>query len=88
MKINIRKDLFKIFQENKDEYDLYEKVVNYIESKIETTKGEENAEFYYQIMQLENSINNAGWEDRHSQQIQKLWDIQNNITGRYEKYLS
>jgi len=78
--MNIRKNLFKIFQENKDQYDLYEKVV-------EDTKGEENAKFYHSANTLLNSINNAGWEDRHSQQIQSLWDIQNKITSKYDKYL-
>ena len=83
----IRKGLFKIFQENKDQYDLYEKVIIFIEKVVEDTKGEENAKFYHSANMLLNSINNAGWEDRHSQQIQSLWDIQNKITSKYDKYL-
>jgi len=85
--MNIRKDLFKIFQDNKDQYDLYEKVIIFIEKAIEDTKGEENAEFYHTANILLDSINNAGWEDRHSQQIQSLWDIRNKITSKYYKYL-
>ena len=85
--MNLRKDLFKIFQENENRFNLYEKTIIYIERAIEDAKGEENSEFYSLTNKLLNSINNAGWEDRHSQQIQLLWDIQNQITNRYEKYL-
>ena len=58
--MNIRKDLFKIFQDNKDQYDLYEKVIIFIEKAIKDTKGEENAEFYHTANILLDSINNAG----------------------------
>ena len=85
--MNIRKDLFEIFHKNENRYDLYEKVINFIEISIEDAKGEENCEFWLLTNKLLNSINNAGWEERHSQQIQLLWDIQNKITNKYDKYL-
>ena len=32
-------------------------------------------EFYHVISELHASINNAGWEDRHSKQIETLWRL-------------
>jgi len=82
--MDIRGNLFKIFQENKDQYILYEKTVAMVEKLIEEAKGEENAIFYNLTTELLNSINNAGWEDRHSKQLQFLWDIQRKISDKYE----
>lgn len=85
--MNIRKDLFKIFQNNKDQYDLYEKIMEFINMTIEDVKGEENAKFYDLVNELHNSINNAGWEARHHEQIKLLWNIRNDISNKYDKYL-
>ena len=84
---NIRKELFKIFQDTKDQYELYEKVIKYIDSVAENTKGEENSEFYNILRELINSINNVGCENRRSQQIDLINKSMNNISNRYEKYL-
>lgn len=85
--MDIRKDLFKIFQENKDSYDLYEKTVTFIEKTIRNVKGEENAMFYRVLSQLASSINNAGCEERRSEQIQYIHDNLYIISDEYEDYL-
>lgn len=85
--MDIKKELFNIFQQEKDTYRLYEKVVKFAEELANDTKGKENAEFYDVLIHLENSINNAGWEKRHSEQISYIWTIKNGIVGRYEDYL-
>jgi hypothetical protein len=85
--INIKKELFNVFQTNKDKYDLYEETLKFIEKVVEDVKGNENTEFYEIIVKLSNSINNAGWEERHSQQIDLLRDTQRKIASKYENYL-
>ena len=83
----IRKSLFNIFNDTKDKYDLYEKVVVYIEKVIDETKGNENVEFYEVLRQLSTSINNAGWEERHSQHIDIINKAKYKISDKYEEYL-
>lgn len=85
--LNIKKELFKIFLNEKDNYNLYEKIITFVEKVIQDTKGKENAEFYNHVTNLLNSINNAGYEERRSQQIQYLWDIQKQISDEYDEYL-
>lgn len=85
--MDVKKQVFKLFQDNKDQYDLYEKIIEYIESIVDETKGRENAEFYEVLRQLISSINNAGWQDRHSQQIDTINEEMDRICGVYEKYL-
>lgn len=85
--MDIRKELFKIFQDTKDSYNLYENTVKFVEKVIEETKGKENAEFYEVVIRLLDSINNAGCENRRSQQIQLLWDTESKIVNKYERYL-
>lgn len=85
--MSIKKELFKIFQETKDHYELYERVLGFVDKVIENTRGEENSNFYSVIILLLNSINNAGWQERHSEQIKLLHNISNDISDKYEKYL-
>lgn len=51
-------------------------------------KGEENAKFYKHVVNLLDSINNAGCEKRRGEQIEYLLDIQSSIVKEYEDYLS
>jgi len=85
--MDIKKDLFKLFQETKDNYGLYEKIVKYSEEVITDTKGKENSEFYEIVVKLLDSINNAGCEERRNDQIKLLWKIQSQILDKYNKYL-
>lgn len=85
--MDVRRELFNIFQQEKDTYKLYEKTVNFIEELIVETKGKENAEFYEVLAKLEGSINNTGWEERHSDQIEYIWNNREKIVDHYEDYL-
>jgi hypothetical protein len=60
------------------------KAVNKI---IEEAKGKENAKFYEFTVELLNSINNAGCEERRSTQIHALWNKQREISSKYDEYL-
>jgi len=80
----IRRDLFKIFEENKDKYDLYQSLVIYTKEEIDEQIKEDNEEFYNVVVDLLNSINNAGWENRHSKQIDYLRKLQHEILSKIE----
>lgn len=85
--MDIKKELFNTFQNTKDNYELYEGLVSYIDNVIKYTKGQENAKFYEHIIHLLNSINNARCEERRSEQIEYLWHIEREICDKYEDYL-
>lgn len=82
----IRKDLFNMFKEY-NEYELYEKLCNYIDKYSFETKGKENAKFYDILDVLLCSINNSGCEDRRSEQISFINKEQFNISDIYEDFL-
>ena len=85
--MNISKDVFLIFQEDsKDKFELYNKVIDYIENTVQKTVVRENEIFYNHVVALLYSINNAGWEERHSQQIEYLWKIQREVIEKLEDY--
>ena len=59
----------------------------YIEEVASDIKGQENAKFYRHVINLLDSINNAGCEKRREEQIEYLWDIEAQILEKYENYL-
>ena len=63
------RELFEIFMRKKNDFDLCEQIELLIQRRIQSATEKENAKFYGVLKQLFNSINNAGWEDRHSAQI-------------------
>ena len=85
--MDIKKDLFNFFQNTKDNYELYEGVIRYIDDVIKYTKGQENAKFYEHVTHLLDSINNAGCEKRRQEQMEYLWDIQSQIIKEYEGFI-
>lgn len=85
--MDIRKEIFNIFQDNKNQFDLYENIITYVDNVIWKTQLEENVEFYEMLRKLTNSINNAGWEGRHSEHIYMINKTMSDISDKYEKYL-
>jgi len=85
--MDIEKQLFEIFQTKNNKYDLYITLVKFCKNLENDTRGEENSEFYLKVTELQNSINNAGWEERHSEQISYLNKLQGEISDKYEDYL-
>lgn len=74
---NVEADLFDLFLAGHSQCDLYSAVVQYIEAHSQKIISKENEEFLDNcISPLLTSINNAGWEDRHSSQIDVLWKAQ------------
>jgi len=85
--MDIEKDLFDIFQTEKDNYELYKKVIGYVKSVIHESLGFENAKFYEKFVKLSNSINNAGHEDRRSADIEYINNTMWDISDEYEEFL-
>lgn len=85
--MDIEKDLFNIFQKEKDSYELYKKVIGYIKSVIYESLGYENVKFYENFVKLSNSINNAGHEDRRSADIGYINNIITDISDKYDEFL-
>lgn len=81
------KELFELFQNKTNDHDLYKQVTSLIEKNEHHARGEENAKFYLDTIKLLNSINNAGCEERRSDQIKTLNDIQERICDGYESFL-
>lgn len=80
--------LFILFNEYRDNYfGLFLAVSKLIEEEVRKAKGEENRDFYTVLSKLSNSINNAGWQDRHSQQINLINETQESIITNYEDFL-
>jgi hypothetical protein len=68
-------------------YQDYEVIVSYISEFEHKTKGEENAKFYEHLRKLSNSVNNAGWQERHSEHISTIGSIISGICDTYEDFL-
>lgn len=83
----MNKDVFDLFINKKDDFDLCNKIDALMEKRIEQAIGKENAKFYEVLRQLSNSINNAGWESRHSEQIALINKESYRISECYEDYL-
>lgn len=81
------KELFELFQWKKSDFDLLNSVEELIARRVANAVGEENAKFYMTLNQLSNSINNAGWEDRHSEQISIINNASGEIADKYDRFL-
>jgi len=81
------KDLFELFMNKTSDFHLCEKVEALIDERIKHATAMENVKFYDVLRKLSDSINNAGWEDRHSQQIDLINKASHDIVDKYEEYL-
>lgn len=65
----IRKQLFVIFKNKKDDFELYEDLIKYVLMVIKNCQAKRDVYFYSVLSKLTNSINNAGHEERRSADI-------------------
>lgn len=79
--------LFDLFVEYGSKAILFEKIENLIKQEIEDAVGKCKVEEYQFLCKLSNSINNTGWQDRHSSQIDMINKEMYNISENYENYL-
>lgn len=80
--------LFKAFSDRKcGDLRLYEAVKNIVESEVKDAEGRLSAKHYDFLVKLNNSENNAGWEDRHSDRISAINAAIFDICMNYEDCL-
>ena len=88
MSREIKSEVFDLIKNIKGiTYQDYEVIVSYISKFEHKTKGEENAKFYEHLRKLSNSVNNAGWQERHSEHIHNINIIIDEICYTYEDFL-
>ena len=85
---DIKEKIFNLLLTNPLGYELFDKICDLIERIDCDARGEENAIFYEDTRKLLDSINNAGWEERHSDDIKSLMAISQRIVVKHEAYLS
>ena len=79
--------LFNLFQNKKNDYDLFRSVEKLIEETIQQAIGEENAKFYEALTKLSNSINNTQDKNSKTLQLKIINDYSHEICDEYEKFL-
>ena len=82
------KKYFEVFTKHQhDKYELYNEIKALMQEEIINARGIENAKFYDVLVTLNNSENNAGWEDRHSERISFTNKAMGDIAEDYNEYL-
>ena len=84
---NIGETLYKYAVDNKLSFTQYQNLIKVLVEVKHNILGEANASFYSILSKLENSMNNAGHEDRRSEDIHYIWAIQQTIDDKYNKFL-
>jgi hypothetical protein len=85
--MNTQKELFEIFQKKGNDFELYEELSRFIKKVEHNAQGLENAYFYGVLVKLSNSINNAGHENRRSDDISFIHSEKGKISDDYEDFL-
>ena len=84
----IDKSLFKVFAQQKcGDVTLFNNVVHEVHQIVKHELGKADAEIYGLIVDLQNSENNTGWENRHTRRIDMLYDLAAIIEERSGDYL-
>lgn len=85
---DIEKELFKVFTTKQcPDVDMYNSLCVIVKCIVRDELGKADAEIYDLIVDLQNSENNAGWENRHTRRIDMLYDLAAIIKERSGDYL-
>lgn len=79
--------LFDIIADARNRAEMYENTLKLIEEEKRKAVGVKMAEVYVCLTKLQNSENNAGWEDRHSDRIKMLNEASMAICDEFEDFL-
>lgn len=71
--------LFDLFLNCRSQWELYESTKSLFDVRHTELIKDVLIEVYDDITDVENSVNNANWEERHSEQIDSLNKIKSNI---------
>ena len=80
---NYERKLFKIFTEEKEELIKYKKIMELLTETKHEAEKETDIKHYNNYVELSSSINNAGHEERRSDDISKLAKFKDEISDRY-----
>lgn len=84
----IQNTMFKLFVKHDTEnYELFSDVVEATNKECHKYVGEFASVIYDQLRVLSNSVNNAGWENRHSDDIQRINDMMRDISREFGEFL-
>ena len=72
----IEEKVYDFLKKKRTDHQLYLDIIWFIKTEKEQTKKENNSVFYGVLTRLENSINNAGHEERRSGDISYLHEQQ------------
>jgi len=81
--INYEEMLFNIFITTKSEQEKYAKILKLIKEVERISEKTTDIFHYNQYVELSNSINNAGHEERRSDDISKLFKFRVDIGNKY-----
>lgn len=85
--MNTQKELFDIFQKKRNDFELYEEIKKFIDKVEFNARGIECSHYYSVLTKLQDSLNNAGHEERRSKDIDYLRDERGKITEEFEEFL-
>lgn len=85
--MNIQKELFDLFQKRRNDYELYKDLKVFIDKVVLNTRGIESSYYYSVLTKLQDSLNNAGHEERRSKDIDFLRDSRGKIIDEFDEFL-
>lgn len=74
MSNKIEETVYEFLKKKRTEHQLYLDIIELVKAEKEQTTKENNSSFYGVLSKLETSINNAGHEERRSNDISFLWE--------------
>ena len=77
MKKSIEETVYDFLKKKRTEHQLYLDIVELVNQEKNKTTKENNSAFYGILVKLHDSINNAGHEERRSNDISYLWEQKN-----------
>jgi hypothetical protein len=81
------KELYDLCKKHDGSYELLKAMESFLEEVSQDIKGVENAQHYDTLRKLSDSINNAGHEERRSDDIHLINNAMSAISQEYDEYL-
>ena len=74
--MTVEEIVYNFLKKKRTDHQLYLDIIELVKQEKETTTKENNSYFYGVLGKLETSINNAGHENRRSNDISYIWEQQ------------
>ena len=90
--MKIEEIIYEFLKKKRTDHQLYLDIIELVKSEKEKTTKENNSAFYRVLSKLETSLNNAGHEERRSDDISYIWEersrVYENSTLKDEDYIN